>query len=150
MKTALISVVLALVRSIPLASDTVSAPVPTAVPAVSTTNQVDARSQTANMGINGNGAQRDQTNNAVSQNNNAQSQQVIGTQSNLQEVNNYQSNSTIQSESNVNVTNTDQSLHSFNETSIVNDNAVTHQKTINNNQANIVNTYEVAPSSAGA
>ncbi|KAJ3301061.1 hypothetical protein HDV03_001462, partial [Kappamyces sp. JEL0829] len=79
------------------------------------------------------------------------SQQVIGTQSNLQEVNSYNNTVVSNSVMNANITNTNQSQHVSNKTSIVNDNEITNQETVNNNHQTILNKYVVpAVSSAPA
>jgi hypothetical protein len=102
------------------------------------------------MAISGNAANRDQTNTAVTQENNAKHQTVVGSQSDSHDVNVINSNSITLNNSNTTVTNTDKSVYNTSNVSVANDFSNKAQNTVNNHYQEVQNVYKIEQRMAAA
>ena len=142
----------------PLVSSTVSVSTssasPSATPVPKTQDQVinvNTKNDVTNAAIDGNAANRDQTNNVVSQANTAKGpQQVIGSQSDRHDVNVANTKNDIVNNSNTTVTNVDQSVHNTTNTAISNDFSDKSQKTVKNSTQQVQNVYNIQKIVEGA
>ena len=94
-------------------------------------------------GISGNASNRDQTNNAITQENNGKDQVVVGSQNISQDVNVDHHDTTVFSNSNTTVTNTDKSTHTTTNLAVSNDMSDKSQKTVNNHHQDVKNVYNI-------